>query len=68
MRSAARLLGLRSPLVFPTASELWIVPRGDYFFLIGAGTRQDEKTGGRDEIRSILGTVRIEQQASNESR
>ncbi len=36
---------------FPTSSELWIVPRGDYFFIIGAGTRQDEKTGSRDEIR-----------------
>ena len=52
-------------LVFPTASELWIVPRGDYFFLIGAGTRQDEKTGGRDEIWSILATMRIEPQLPN---
>ncbi len=46
---------------FPTTSELWIVPRGDYFFMIGAGTRQDEKTGTRDEIQAILKTVRIEQ-------
>ncbi|MES2489667.1 MAG: hypothetical protein V4607_07725 [Pseudomonadota bacterium] len=46
---------------FPTTSELWIVPRGDYFFMIGAGTRQDEKTGTREEIQSILKTVKIEQ-------
>jgi len=44
---------------FPTTSELWIVPHGDYFFLIGAGTRQDEKTGSREEIQGILKTVKI---------
>jgi hypothetical protein len=41
-------------------SELWIVPRGDYFFMIGAGTRQDEKTGTRKEIQEILKTVKID--------
>lgn len=46
---------------FPTTSELWIVPHGDYFFMIGAGSRQDEKTGSREEIQSILKTVKIEQ-------
>jgi hypothetical protein len=45
---------------FPTTSELWIVPRGDYFFMIGAGTRQDEKTGSRKEIQEILKTVKID--------
>lgn len=45
---------------FPTSSELWIVPRGDYFFMIGAGTRTDEKTGTRDEIQAILNTIIIE--------
>ena len=45
---------------FPTTSELWIVPRGDYFFMIGAGTRQDEKTGTRAEIQSILKTAKID--------
>ena len=44
---------------FPTTSELWIVPRVDYFFMIGAGTRQDEKTGSREEIQKILDTVKI---------
>lgn len=44
---------------FPTASELWIVPRGDYFFMIGAGTRQDEKTGTRAEIQGILNSIQF---------
>jgi hypothetical protein len=47
--------------VFPTTSELWIVPRGDYFFIVGAGTRQDEKTGSREEIANIVRSVKIEQ-------
>lgn len=46
--------------VFPTASELWIVPRGDYFFVLGAGTRQDERTGSREEIANIIRSVKIE--------
>lgn len=46
---------------FPTTSELWIVPRGDYFFMLGAGTRQDEKNGTRKEIEAILDTLKIEQ-------
>lgn len=45
---------------FPTTSELWIVPRGEYFFMMGAGTRQDEKTGSRKEIQDILATVKID--------
>lgn len=46
---------------FPITSELWIVPRGDYFFMIGAGTRQDERTGSREEIQGILRELKIEQ-------
>ena len=45
---------------FPTTSEMWVVPRGDYFFIIGAGFRQDEKNGSREEIQDILKTVIIE--------
>lgn len=45
---------------FQTTSELWIVPRGDYFFMIGAGTRQDERTGSREEIQDILASLKIE--------
>ena len=42
---------------FPTTSEMWIVPRGDYFFMIGSGTRQDEQTGSRAEIGKILSSI-----------
>ncbi len=42
---------------FPTTSELWIVPRGNFYFMIGAGTRQDEKTGSRSEIIKILNSI-----------
>lgn len=42
---------------FPTTSEIWIVPRGNFFFMLGAGTRQDEKTGSRNEISKILNSV-----------
>lgn len=47
--------------LFPTTSELWIVPHGDYFFILGAGTRQDEKTGSRKEIANIIRSVEIGQ-------
>ena len=43
-----------------TTSELWIVPRGDLVFIIGAGTRQDEKSGTRKEVRSIVDTIKID--------
>lgn len=46
---------------FPTAAELWIVPQGDFYFLVGAGTRQDERTGSRKEIESIVNTIVITQ-------
>jgi hypothetical protein len=45
---------------YPTTSELWIVPRGDYFFMLGVGTRQDEKSGSRKEIEAIIKSVKIE--------
>ena len=46
---------------FPTTSEMWIVPKGDYFFMMGAGTRQDEKTGSRKEIQSVVDSVKVQQ-------
>jgi hypothetical protein len=45
---------------FPTCSELWVVPRGKHFFIIGSGTRQDEKTGKREEIEKILASLKLE--------
>ena len=47
---------------FPTCSELWIVPRGSYFFMIGAGTRQDEATGKRSEVLTILKSLKLVEQ------
>lgn len=44
---------------YPTTSEMWIVPNGSYFLMIGAGTRQDEANGTREEIHSILNTLKI---------
>ena len=44
----------------PTISEIWIVPKGSIFFMIGAGTRADEKNGTRAEMHRILDGVRIE--------
>jgi hypothetical protein len=46
---------------FPTASQLWIIPRGDFFFIVGAGTRQDEKSGSRAEIDVIVKSLRLDQ-------
>jgi len=46
---------------FPTASELWIIPRGDFFFIVGAGTRQDEKSGTRAEIEAIVKSLKLDQ-------
>jgi hypothetical protein len=43
----------------PATSEIWIVPRGDYFFLIGAGSRQDESTDSRVEIQNILSSISL---------
>ena len=44
---------------YPTCSELWIVPKGSFFFIIGIGTRQDEKTGKRKEVEEILTSLQI---------
>jgi hypothetical protein len=43
-----------------TTSEMWIVPRGDLIFIIGSGTRQDEKSGSRTEVSSIIDTIKID--------
>lgn len=46
-------------LSFPTTSEIWVVPRGEHYFVIAGATRQDEKNGTRAEIRAIVGTIKI---------
>lgn len=50
-------VGNSADQIFPVTSELWIVPRGDYYFIIGAGTREDETTGSREEISEILSSI-----------
>ena len=45
---------------FPVISDFWIVPRGEFFFMIGSGTRQDEKTGTRAELLEIVKTIKID--------
>ncbi len=45
---------------FPAVSEIWVVPAGSIFFMIGTGTRADEKTGSRGEVRAIVDSVHIE--------
>lgn len=45
---------------FAICSEMWVVPRGKHFFLIGSGTRQDEKTGKREEIEKIIASLKLE--------
>jgi hypothetical protein len=44
---------------FPTASQMWLVSRGESLIIIGASTRQDERTGKRDEIEAIFRSVKI---------
>ncbi|MEM7400320.1 MAG: hypothetical protein AAF304_00055 [Pseudomonadota bacterium] len=44
---------------FPITSELWIVPREHHYYMIGAGTRQDERTGTREEISEVVNTIKI---------
>ena len=45
---------------YPTVSEGWLVVTDGLIYLIGTGTRQDEATGTRSEIRSILSTLKID--------
>jgi hypothetical protein len=45
---------------WPLMSEMWVVPRGELVFIIGAGIRQDEKTGTRQEVRRIIDTIKID--------
>jgi hypothetical protein len=45
---------------FPTCSEMWVIPRDQILFIVGAGTRQDEKTGRRGEIQKVLASLKIE--------
>jgi hypothetical protein len=45
---------------WPVMGEFWFVPRGDLLFVVGASTRQDEKSGSRKEVRGIIDTIKID--------
>jgi hypothetical protein len=45
---------------FPTCSELWIIPRGKFFFMIGAGTNQVPDKNEQQEVASIINSIRID--------
>ena len=56
-------LGATDGDAFATASELWIVPNGDFFYMIGAGYAQgDAET--RTEIARVVEGLAIARQAS----
>lgn len=44
---------------FPAASELWIIPRGDYLIVVGAGYRPDDKTGDRQAVLQIVNSLKL---------
>lgn len=42
------------------SSELWVIPKGKHFFLIGTAIRQDQRTGTQQEIHNIVDTIKID--------
>ncbi len=44
---------------YPAVSELWIIPRGDYLVMVGAGYRPDETTGDRLAVHQIVGSLQL---------
>lgn len=45
---------------FPNCSEMWIVPRGNYFYLIVVGRRQDAIAEDLEDIKQIMASIKIE--------
>lgn len=45
--------------LFKTCSELWLIDKGQYFYMIGAGTKQDESNCKREEILNFLNSVEL---------
>ena len=44
---------------YPAASEMWVIPRGDYLIIVGAGYRPDEKTGDRQAVLKIVHSLTL---------
>ena len=47
---------------FRVCSELWIIPRGKFFFLIGIGTKQDSDKNELQEIANIISSIKIDKE------
>jgi len=54
------IMELEGGQAYPSCSEIWLIPRGDHIFIFSANTRQDEKNCTREEIRKIIGTIKID--------
>ena len=46
---------------FPNCSEMWIVPRGEYFYLIVVGYRQDASAEDLNDIKRMVSSIKIAQ-------
>lgn len=44
---------------YPAASEMWIIPRGDYLIIVGAGYRPDENTGDHKAVMKIVNSLQL---------
>ena len=47
-------------LSFPACSEVWIVPRDKFLYIMSTGYRQDEKNGTQKELQQIIDSIEIE--------
>ncbi len=45
---------------FPACSEMWVIPRGNYFYLIVVGRRQDASTQDLEDIKQMMSSIKIE--------
>ena len=44
---------------FPVASEMWVIPRGNYFVVLGATYHPNDKTGERAEVMEIVNSLQL---------
>ncbi len=51
----------------PASHEIWTIAAGDLFFIIEAVSRQDEKTGSRQELHQIIETIQVGKPATSPS-
>jgi len=45
---------------FPSCTEMWVVPKRNFFLALGVATRQDEKNCTRKDVGKIVETMVIE--------